>query len=180
MTLSWVLVSLQNMVEYFKKLDIALPNLDFNDMNSGEVLHNPRGLDFTYYKIKEEYIPSLTLTLPVEYRDKVSLIVYVIVGGPYVFLPHRDKAGKTAINYYIKTGPSETSFYEAKTENPGYVIIDGEECEGWFDYDDITKVASFQANTNDCYKLSIGSMHDLKLHTEEKRHFIQFIFEEEL
>jgi hypothetical protein len=165
---------------YFTKLDIDMSNLDLGQMNSGEVLHNPRGLDFTYYKVKEGYDALLLQKLPEEYRDKVSVIVYVIAGGPATFYPHRDKAGKTGINYYITTGSGETSFYEPKVENPRFMVIDGEEFEGWYDYTDLNKVSSFQANEHDCYMLDISSIHDLKMPSTDKRHFIQFIFEDKL
>lgn len=168
------------MTEYFKKLDIDMSNLNLEDFNSGEVLHNPRGLDFTYYKVKEGYDDLLKQKLPVEFQDKVSMVVYVIAGGPTTFHPHRDKAGKTAINYYIKSAQAETSFYESKVANPRHVVIDDEEFEGWYDYIDLNKVSSFQANDNDCYMLDISSMHDLKLPSSDKRHFIQFIFEDKL
>lgn len=168
------------MTEYFKKLDIDMSNLNLADFNSGEVLHNPRGLDFTYYKVKEGYDDLLKQKLPTEYQDKVSMVVYVIAGGPATFHAHRDKAGKTAINYYIKSADAETCFYEPKVTDPKFVIIDGEEVEGWYDYTDLNKVSAFKANDNECYMLDISSIHDLTVPTVEKRHFIQFIFEDTL
>jgi len=176
---SWELASLQKMTEYFRKLNIDLSDLNLEDMNSGIVLHNPRGLDFTYYQLKDEYINVLSDRLPDSYKSKIKIIAYVVVGGPYTFHPHRDKQGVCAINYYIKTGPGETSFYEFCSE-PKFAVIDNVEYEGWYSYDCLSKTTSFVANTNDCYMLKVSSIHDLKLLTSDKRHFIQFIFDEQI
>jgi hypothetical protein len=168
------------MTDYFKKLDIDLSDLNLEDINSDVVLHKPRGLDFTYYEIKQEYVSVLTDRLPESYKDKLKIITYVIVGGPNTYYPHRDNVGVCAINYYIKSGPAETSFYEFNTETPKFVVIDGIEYEGWYDYVDLTKLDSFVSESNECYLLNTSAIHDLKLTTEDERHFIQYIFNEQL
>lgn len=168
------------MIKDFQKIDIDMNGINLFDTNSEIVLHNPRNLDFTYYKIKEEYVDTLTERLPVEYRSKLYMIVYVIIGGPNTFYPHSDKVGFSAINYYFVAGSGETSFYELKNPDFKWATINQVEHEGWYDYNDLDKVSTFSPSNNECYILNTSAIHDVKMFTEEKRHFIQYIFNEQL
>jgi hypothetical protein len=169
------------MIEYFKQIDIDFTDIDFTDLSTGQVIHNPRKLDFNYYSIKDEYIQVLTNLLPEEYRTKLQKIVYIIAGGPATYYPHRDNVGVNAINHYIITGDSETSFYEPIVQSPRYVTIDNVEYTGWYDYEDLSKIVSFNAQVDETFILNINKIHDLKVFEgSPKRHILQYIFDQPL
>lgn len=168
------------MIPYFKKINVDLSDLDLESANSGIVLHNPQGMNFFYYSIKEDWIEILKNRLPLEYREKLDKICYCKIIGPCTVPPHRDKKTVNAINYYFKVGPSATSFYEFTNSDPKNLILLGKKMEESFTYDSLIIADSFSANPHDCYILNTKAVHDVKIFTNEERHFINFIFQEQL
>lgn len=165
------------MIEYFKKIEFDLSDIDLESLNSGFEKHRPYNLNFSYNKIiTQKSFLNLRNRLPKEYQESLVDISYCIIVSPFLVLPHRDIFSKTVINYYHKPGNSITKFYKPLIPDLKPHMIDGEVKGMSYYANEIEQVDYFVASPGDCYILNVSEIHSVDVRGNEDRHFINFSF----
>jgi hypothetical protein len=169
------------MVEYFKKIELDLSDIDLDKLNSGIEKHRPYGLNFSYNKIiNQEEILNLKSRIPEEYQKLLIGISYCIVNAPFYVLPHKDVASVNVINYYHKPGNSVTKFFKPLVSDLKPHMFTGNLTGMSYYPEEIEEVCSFVAKSEDCYILNVSEIHSVNVYEGEDRHFISFSFNDKL
>ena len=134
----------------FEKLDIVLPDLDVHRLQNNSL--NQPALNFKEYTIKDvQYCQSLFK--PNLNFDLINITV-IESGGAKV--PHTD-VWSVALNYYIHAEQETTIFYDNPSNHR--IAVDGVPGLVMYEMEKLTPVASFCANTGDCYLLNTHIPH---------------------
>lgn len=169
------------MMQYFKKIEFDLSDIDLESLNSGIEKHRPYNLNFSYNKIvNEESFLDLKNRLPKEYQRSLLNIFYCVIVSPFRVLPHRDVSSINVINYYHKPGNSITKFYRPLLPNLKPSMFDDTVKGMSYHPHEIAQEDQFVASAGNCYILNVSEIHSVDVFGEEDRHFISFSFDRHL
>lgn len=162
---------------FFEKIKFKLKEEpDFERLKGSVVTcygRSPRPV-LTYYKINDiEYFNSL---LPDEMpwgsiHPLHAQVAEIIDPSGGHLLPHIDHNISACANYYIQTGGSTTHFYNLKENGKGF-IYPGRTTANIFPLDQVDRLDSFTANSEDLFLLDVSSIHSVETPGPGRRRFI--------
>lgn len=175
---------LNNLVMYFKKLNLAFPNIDYEKNISHYLMSYGNKKLLTYYRLNDYVYTEILKCIPDELKSHVTSIDWVISGteSPSI-VPHTDNGIICNINYYLETANAMTSFYEPKSSGIPTPIVDEQGTYGnlggtVFGWNDVTLKTLFIAKNNECYLLDVSKVHAVtRLAVPNQRKFVTVMFE---
>ena len=155
----------------FRKLNIALPNLDIERLKGTCDFQNGNFIQYTIADLS--YLQNviddyLDLQIP---PDTVNITVIADRSGEY---PHTD-VWPVALNYYLYAHKEVTTFYD----NPTGHKIDSGLVEGLHQYElkKLVPASTFIAKTDDCYLLNTHVPHTVSFTYEQStRTILRFVW----
>ena len=154
------------MIDYFKKLDFKLTDIDMSRIAGGP-LYEGYGPSLKGYSILDiEYLNSI-VSQYIKFNIPPELVSYTEIGDLGTYLPHTDYPMTTALNYYLDTVGGVTVFWKLKDTNTQPSFVDRLLEDGTWDHakaqhvqrKDVVKVCEFKAGTHEPWLLNVGQYH---------------------
>jgi hypothetical protein len=147
----------------FKKLNLSLPEIDFEKLKGNRILDNPTFKEFSLSD-RKYFIDLISNKVQFDIPPHLINVTEIIYPGSR---PHTD-TWPTAINFYFDTDNAETSFW--KEINPSNSV------KGLAAYDisKLQKTSTFVAQKGDCYLLNVSKIHSVNMiNTNDTRKIIR-------